>query len=231
MGYKCIIIDDEPLAVQLLESYIEKTPFLVLEQSYASAVIAMEHMSDKQGYIVFLDISMPGMDGLSFARCVPQGNKIIFTTAYSQYAAESYRLDATDYLLKPFSYECFLSAVNKAIKTTGTVENSEKAGSLWIKSSGKYMQVVFDHISYIEGVKDYVNFHFTDNRTSVLSLIRMKKLEEMLPENFCRIHKSYIVNLNYVTVVDKDTLVCAKKELSIGNNYKKQLYEKINVTI
>lgn len=236
MKTRCIIIDDEPLAVELLKSYVEKTPFLKLVGSFSSALSAMESINELSPDLIFLDIQMPEVNGITFAHSVPETTRIIFTTAFDQYAVEGYKLNAVDYLVKPISYNDFLRAAEKANMAQNAMYNQisplgrTKHDPIWIKSESKYVQIEISNVSYIEGVKDYVNFHFANKARPILSLMRMKKIEKMLPDEFVRIHKSYIVNMNHINFIERGHVIVSGERLPMGNNYKEAFMKNIVVS-
>ena len=170
MILKCCIIDDEPLAIELLESYVKKTPFLQLEASFTSAVQAIERISKGDIDLIFLDIQMPELDGMEFSRMIEGKSRVIFTTAFGQYAVDSYKVNAVDYLLKPFAYTDFLKAAQKALQwfelSSGTSEmHSPDKSYIFVKSDYKLKQIPLDKVLYIEGLKDYVKFTSKTSRT------------------------------------------------------------------
>jgi DNA-binding LytR/AlgR family response regulator len=227
MNLNCVLIDDEPLALELLQSYVEKTPFLTLVGKYASAVEAMQ-MLPQLGmvHLMFLDIQMPGLNGLEFSRMVPADTRIIFTTAFSQYALDSYRVNALDYLLKPISYADFLLAVNKAEKWFGMKSKTEDDKFIYVKSDYKLVQVALDDILYIEGLKDYLKIHLEGEAKPILSLISMKAMEEKLPsDRFLRVHRSFIVQKCKIKVIDRGRIVFGKVYIPISDSYKQELQD------
>ena len=242
MNLTCAIIDDEPLAVSLLESYVLKTPFLELRGSYNSAINALPDLKNAPVDILFLDIQMPELSGLEFSRLLDPKTRIIFTTAFEQYAVDSYKVDALDYLLKPISYPDFLASANKALRwyellasstTAGeTVEETEKVSgkkdveSIFIKSEYKLLQVALNDIQYIEGLKDYVKIFVEGEPRPILSLMSMKGLEEMLPsERFVRVHRSFIVQIQKIKVIERNRIVFGKEYIPISDSYKQHLYD------
>lgn len=228
MTLNCAIIDDEPLAAELLASYAKKTSFINLTGTYDSAVSAIKELRANPADIIFLDIQMPELSGIEFARILPKDTKIIFTTAFDQYAIEAYKVNAIDYLLKPVSYKEFLSAVNKAIDYFSTVykkEVYEKDRFMFVKTDYKLQRVAFDDIVYIEGLKDYIRIYLEDG-SKVTSLMNMKNLEDFLPKpNFLRTHRSYIVNTSKITVIDKFRIVFGDVVIPISDTYKDALTE------
>jgi DNA-binding LytR/AlgR family response regulator len=226
MMLTCAIVDDEPLALDLLESYVVKTPFLTLAGKYSSAVQAMKEMADKRIDLLLLDIQMPELNGLEFSRLVSEHTRIVFVTAFEQYALEGYKVNALDYLLKPVSYVDFLSAANKALKwfelTVGKAENHTDApDSIYVKSDYKLVQVELKKVLYIEGLKDYVKIYLEDAPHPILSLTSLKSMEELLPgDKFMRVHRSYIVQTDKIRVIDRGRIVFDKTYIPIGESYK-----------
>lgn len=234
MKLKCAIIDDEPLAVSLLKNYVEKTPFLELAGSYTSAIKAMEEITNGlQPDLLFLDIQMPEVNGLEFSRIIGDRCRTIFTTAFEQYAVDSYRVNALDYLLKPFSYSDFLQACEKARQWFELNQNRNSAPiipqSIFVKSEYKLIQIDLDKILYIEGLKDYVKIYIENEPHPVLSLMSLKSLEEQLPEQkFVRVHRSFIVHMDKINVIERNRIVFGKTYIPISDSYKEQLIEQLN---
>ncbi len=233
MNITCAIIDDEPLAVDLLTSYVEKTPFLSLVGSYNSAVAAMADFANSMPDLLFLDIQMPDLNGLELSKIVGDKCRIIFTTAFEQYALESYKVNALDYLLKPFGYSEFLAAATKAHEwfelksgaVAATASSTEKK-SIWVKADYKLMQIDFDQILYIEGLKDYVKIVLDDDQKPVLTLMSMKTLETDLPASlFVRVHRSFIVQPSKIRVIDRNRIVFGKQYIPISDSYKDKFFE------
>jgi len=226
MTLNCVIIDDEPLAGQLLTSYARKTPFLNLIGTYNSAVAAIKDIKENKIDLIFLDIQMPELSGLEFATLLPKTCKIIFTTAFSQYALDGYKVNALDYLVKPISYDDFLKSANKALDWFSSID-ALKADSkdrfVFVKSEYKLVQIRYDDIMYIEGLKDYVKFYL-ENQKPVTSLINMKTIEEILPSpEFLRIHRSFIVHMTKVKLVDRFRIVFGENYLPISESYKDEV--------
>lgn len=223
MTLSCAIIDDEPLAAGLLESYVKKTPYLELRGTYNSAVMAMRDLRDNPVQLLFLDIQMPELSGIEFAKILPHETKIIFTTAFSQYAIEGFRVNALDYLLKPISYEDFLKSTDKAFDWFA-IQHKQDAylhdRFLFVKSDYKLQRVNLDDILFIEGLKDYVRFYF-DSGEKIVSLMSMKRLEDYLPyPEFMRTHRSYIVHMPKVHTIDRLRIVFGDQYIPISDNYK-----------
>jgi two-component system LytT family response regulator len=241
MILKCAIIDDEPLAISLLESYVNKTPFLELAGKYNSAVNALPALSKEPVDLLFLDIQMPELNGMEFSRILKTDTRIIFTTAFSQYALDSYKVNALDYLLKPISYADFLKSANKALqwyellregastggsRTTPSQAVSPSVESIFIKTEYKLVQVELRKILYIEGLKDYVKIFVEGEAHPILSLMSMKSLEDMLPANrFIRVHRSFIVQPEKIKVIERNRIVFGKEYIPISDNYKQKFME------
>jgi DNA-binding LytR/AlgR family response regulator len=225
-----LIVDDEPLAQEILETYIQKFPNLKLMQKCSNAVEAHAALQMHDIDLIFLDIQMPQITGLDFLKTLVNPPKVIFTTAFSEYAVEGYELNIVDYLLKPISFERFAKAVNKATVSEG-VSASLGSGAtqdfMFVKSDKKLVKVFFNEIYYIEGLKDYVILHTPKGR--LVTLQTMKSLESKLSDElFMRIHRSYIVNIGHIDILDGNTVVINKKSIPIGKNYKENLLEVVN---
>jgi DNA-binding LytR/AlgR family response regulator len=234
MTLSCIIVDDEPLAVRLLESYVNKTPSLKLLGSYTDSVEAINALKEQQPDLLFLDIQMPDLNGMELASMVPAHTRVIFTTAFKEYAFESYEVNALDFLLKPIRYSKFMVAVEKAQQWFGRGEEGSQIGtdsqsgtdsqnhatqnsvaptSLFLRVDGELRQVAIDDILYVSGMKDYVVFYLEGNRKMVTHLT-MKAVEDMLPTNaFLRVHRSYIVALRKIRSIDRNNCIYIGKEV------------------
>lgn len=223
MILNCAIIDDEPLAGELLKSYVEKTPYLSLSGVYNSALAAMKDLRENPVHLIFLDIQMPELSGVEFAKILPKETKVVFTTAFSQYAIEGYKVSALDYLLKPISYDDFVKASSKALDWFSVTEKQKiyaKDRFMFVKSDYKLQRINLDNILYIEGLKDYVRIYL-ENGDRIMSLMNMKKLEEYLPNpEFLRTHRSYIVHMSKVTTIDRFRMVFGEEYLPISESYK-----------
>jgi two-component system response regulator LytT len=223
-----IAIDDEPLALQLITGYIEKTPGLNLLGRFDNPIDATDFLSNNPVDLVFVDIQMPDLSGIEFTRLIEKGPKMIFTTAYEKYALEGYKLEIVDYLLKPFSYEEFLAAVQKAqrlIKLERKVPEKVEADEefLFLKSDYKIKRINFNDILYIEGLKDYVKIYTRNYPRPVLSLSTMKLLESKLPESkFMRVHRSFIVNLAKIETIERSRIVFGKTYIPVSDQYKEK---------
>lgn len=235
----CAIIDDEPLALGLLESYVKKTPSLNLCGLYSSAIEAMKALPDHPVDLLFLDIQMPDLNGLEFSRMVPESTRIVFTTAFGQYALDGYRVNALDYLLKPISCADFTEAVNKAIQWFELKQKAEEdplgntAGKeleyIYVKSDYKLIQVELDKILFIEGLKDYIKIHLEDMARPILSLTSLKSMEEKLPaERFIRVHRSFIVQKQKIKIIEKGRIIFGKNYIPVSDSYKQELQNYVN---
>lgn len=230
-----VAIDDEPLALQLITGYINKTPGIRLSGTFDNPTSASEYIEQNEIDLVFLDIQMPDLSGIQFAHLLEGRSKIVFTTAYEKYALEGYKLDAVDYLLKPFSYEEFLGSVKKAVKLIN-LEKADKArvkannDYLFIKSEYRIKRINFRDILYIEGLKDYVKIITMTHPKPILSIISLKLLETKLPEKtFMRVHRSFIVNLNRIDTIERSRIVFGKVYIPIGDQYKDRFQSYLNL--
>lgn len=227
-----VALDDEPLALQLVTGYISKTPFLELLGSFDNPINAMQFVQQGKPDLVFLDIQMPDITGCEFARILMNtGSKVIFTTAYEKYAIQGFRLEVVDYLLKPYGYDEFLVAANKARKL---IELERKPdfpvgsgdGFLFIKSDYKIKRINYDDILYIEGLKDYIKLFLKDQNNPVLSLSTLKAVEAKLPPSkFMRVHRSFIVNLETVEVIERARIRFGNQYIPVSDQYKAKFQE------
>jgi len=237
MTLNCIAVDDEPLALGLVCKFIEQTPFLNLVGRYSGAVDALKALHQQKIDLIFLDIQMPDLNGIELARVLGKGAdvpRVVFTTAYNQFALEGYKVDALDYLLKPFNYEEFLRAAQKALNYHELVNRpntappvptvaEERADEdyLFLKVEYQLVRIALDDILYIEGLKDYVKVHLKNVDKAILSLTSLKALEEKLPsKRFMRVHRSFIVSLDKVTSMTKNSVQIGKMMIAVGDQYK-----------
>ncbi len=219
---KCVVLDDEPLAVSLLTSYVEKIPFFELVFSTENPIEAMEFIQTKEADLIFLDIQMPELTGINFMKIVGNKLKYILTTAYAEYALEGYEHNVIDYLLKPIPFSRFEKSAAKAQERFANNADIQET-YFFVKSSGRQHRINFDDIDYIESIKDYVNINTEKQEYIVLDTL--KSLENQLPSYFKRIHKSYIINLNKIDKIDpKNVILLSGKEISIGETYKAELF-------
>jgi DNA-binding LytR/AlgR family response regulator len=211
MKIKCLAIDDEPLALKQIGNYIERTAFLESVTLCQSAFEAIEYLSNNEIDLLFVDINMPDLNGMDFVKSLTQKPQIIFTTAYSEYAIEGFQVDALDYILKPISYTVFLKAANKAKKwfelNQKNTEVIQTPDCIFVKSEYKLIRILLSEIKYIESSNEYIRIHLTNDQP-ITSLIRLKTIEEQLPKDkFMRVHRSFIVNLEKVKVIERNRII------------------------
>jgi len=225
---KCIIVEDERLAQQVVEAYIKRTTQFELLAVCSNALEAREALNKQQVDLIFLDIQLPGMTGLNFLRTLEKPPLVILTTAYPDYALESYEFNVIDYLLKPFSYERFLKAVNKIVEGGLLTQKTAITNDhMYIKSSGKFIRVNFADIIYIEGMKDYLKI--CTSTANIVTLQTMNEMERSLPPTqFIRAHKSYIVSLQYIKSIYGNNIETARLTIPIGINYKEKVMQLIS---
>ena len=238
MTIKCAIVDDEPLAVELLASYVEKIPFLELCGKYNNATDALHGIGEQPVDLLFLDIQMPELNGLELSKMIPESTRIVFTTAFNQYAVDGFRVNALDYLLKPISYADFLDACNKALQWFQLTQQGEQPAaprteeeptSIFVKSEYKLLQINLDDIRYIEGLKDYVKIYTEQSPHPILSLMNMKAIEQMLPASrFIRVHRSFIVQKSKIREIERNRIVFGDVYIPIGDSYKQAFQDFIN---
>lgn len=226
-----IAIDDEPLALKLLAGYIERTNGLFLAAQFDNPLDALEYLSENKVDLIFTDIQMPDLSGLEFARAVSKGPKVVFTTAFEQYALEGFRLDVVDYLLKPYGYEDFLKTVQKAVHLIKLEKQSMSQVEvdnefLFLKSDYKVKRINFKDIYYIEGLKDYIKVYVSHEPKPVLSIASLKQLESRLPPHtFMRVHRSFIVNLTKIDTIERSRIVFGKTYIPVSDQYKNRFQE------
>lgn len=228
----CIIVDDEPLAREAMELLIADTGVLNFIGTFNSAVTASRFMEEHSVDLIFLDIQMPGITGIEFARTISKKTLVIFTTAYTEYALDSYEVDAVDYLVKPIEPERFLKAVDKAVsyhslllkEEKEAIETIEAAEYFFVKADRRYFKVNFTDILFIEGLKDYVILQLDDQR--IITRMTLKAVFDLLPENtFIRVNKSYIVNTRHIDSFDNNDIFIKSHEIAIGNSYRDAFFE------
>ncbi len=229
---KCIIIDDEPLAREGIQLLVENTRGLFLEESFNNALSARDFLSNTKIDLIFLDINMPGMNGIEFAKSLPEKTLLIFITAYAEYALQGYELDAIDYLVKPLHAERFQKAIDKAFSYHKLLVTENNKGDIesittdyiFIKSERKYFKIIFNDILFIEGLKDYVVIHTAGQK--IITAMNIKTIHGQLPAQiFARISKSYIVNIHHISSFDNNSLLINNHEITIGNNYRNHFFD------
>ncbi len=235
MKLKTIVIDDEPLAAMLLEGYIAQSPTLEHIATFSTAVEALSSTELSQADLLLLDIQMPTLTGLEFSRMVSPRTRIIFTTAFNQYAIDGYKVNALDYLLKPIAYVDFAAAVQKAVEwfklsAATTHSATEQLDSVYVKSEYKLLRIEFEKLIYVEGLKDYVKFQVEGEPKPILSLMNMKRAEESLPtDQFIRVHRSFIVRKDKIKVIERSHIIFGGERIPIGESYKQALQEYLKV--
>jgi len=235
MLINCLIVDDEPLALDLMESYVRQTPFLRMVARCSNAIDTLDFLEKEKIDLLFLDIQMPRLSGIELSRLIKEDTKVIFTTAFEQYAIEGYKVDALDYLLKPISYPEFLRAATKAQRWFGVLKSSTgdhySSTSIFVKSDYRMIQIELSNITFIEGVKDYIRIH-TSKGEPVMTLMSMKSIEDHLnPGIFLRVHRSFIVNINMIQTIEKNRIIFDKVAIPISDSYREGVMEKINARI
>ncbi|KJD34523.1 chemotaxis protein CheY [Tamlana nanhaiensis] len=236
----CVIVDDEPMALNLVESYVKKTPFLVLKNKFSSAIEALTYVTTNPVEVLFLDIQMPDLTGLELSKMLPKQTKVVFTTAFDKYALDGFKVDALDYLLKPFDYAEFLMAANKAKNWFNLVNKTQepvkietaeasKKEFLFVKSEYKQLRIKLDDVLYFEGLKDYIKIWLKNESKAILTLMSLKSLEEQLPsDEFMRVHRSFIVSLNNIDVIERSQIVINKQRITVSEQYKPKFLEFLN---
>lgn len=225
---KCLIVDDEPLALGLVESYVERTPFLELKGKCLSAVEALAVLGTEKIDLLFLDIQMPDMNGIDLSKTLQPGTRVIFTTAFKDYAFEGFKVNAVDYLLKPFNYSEFLKAANKAADLINAVPaaadkkvNGYSDNFIFVKSEYRQLKINLDEVYYFEGLKDYIKIWLSSQPKPVLTLMSLKTIEQELPEDrFMRVHRSFIIALDKIESVERSQIIINKERITIAEQYK-----------
>ena len=230
---RVLAIDDEPLALQQLAAYIRKIPYLELVAECQSALEAKEILNQENIDAIFCDINMPDLNGMDFVKSLQMPPLIVFTTAYSEYAVEGFKVDAVDYLLKPFGLDDFRRAANRIQErlsaTPKTVPDESVDDTIFIKTDYRVVKIAISDIRYVEGMSEYLKIHLDSQPKPVVTLLSMKKMEEYLPSHFMRIHRSYIINLKKIQEVNKNRVIMdADTYLPIGDNYKEAFNNYLN---
>lgn len=232
--YKCLIVDDEPLAMQLIASHVSQIDSLELTASAGNAIEALKILKEQAFDLIFLDIQMPVLTGIELVRTMKDPPAVIFTTAYRDYAVESYELDAVDYLLKPITFARFVQAVEKFVEQKSGANpqglNSEASTEsvkkdIYVNVNKKFVKVIFDDILYVESVKDYIHIH--GDGDAVVTKEKISEFEEKLPDNFLRIHRSFIVNIDRLTAFTAQDVEIGHKEIPIGKSYKEAVMARL----
>ncbi len=227
--YRCIVIDDEPLALNVLADYIRQTDGLQLVDITTSPIKGLQRIQNNEANLVFLDIQMPELTGIQVMKIIDQRCKVILTTAYPEFALEGYEYNVTDYLLKPVSFERFTKAIQKlpAVLTTETIKAPQQ-DYFFVKSEYKLLRIDFSQVLYLEALRDYVAIHTSDGN-KILTLQSMSSFEKELPAHlFARIHKSYVVSISKISFIEKNRVVIGDQFLPVGETYKTAFLQKIN---
>ena len=238
MKYNCLIVDDERPALKLLKAYISKIPHLELVASCENALEAISALQKYQVDLLFLDIQMPDLTGLELLKVLKEKPQVVLTTAYRDYAVESFELDVTDYLVKPFSFERFVQAVNKATEQINlkkspiqVIENQSveiKKDHFFVRTNYKMEKVKFDEILYIESMREYISIHIPSRRF-VIHKTMNNMVEELPNEHFMRVHRSFIVGLNHIESINGNMIVMGEKNIPIGASYRKAFFEQVRL--
>jgi DNA-binding LytR/AlgR family response regulator len=228
----CLIVDDEPMALSLMESYVSKIPFLELKGKCSNAFEALEKINNEKIDVLFLDIQMPELNGIELSRTIGKDTRVVFTTAFDQYAIDGFKVEALDYLLKPYNFEEFYTAALKARDWFALVQNSRKGEGkeepvyIFIRADYKHLKVMLDDILYIEGLKDYVKVWLVNETKPILTHSSLKKLEEELPSTqFMRVHRSFIIALNKIQAVERSQAIINNQYIPIADQFKQQFQE------
>jgi len=229
---KCLIVDDEPLAIDVIKGYVSQVPQFELVGTCSDAMQAFQVLNKEKVDLLFLDIEMPGMTGLEFIRSLSSVPHVILTTAYREYALESYEMEVVDYLLKPISFGRFFKAVSKYLKLTANTaapqlptNKPKERGSIYVYADKKNIKVYFEDILFIESIKDYVRIHTKGK--NIVSKNTITRYEELLPDSFIRVHRSYIINLAKINAYTHHDIEIGEKEIPIGTSYKRVVMERL----
>lgn len=228
MKLKTIIIDDEPIALEKIRKYVEKTPSLELVGSFDNAIDATSFIIGNEVDLIFTDISMPDLDGMDFIKSLCNPPLVVFTTAYDSYALESYRVSAVDYLLKPFSFADFQKAANKALEryAGARIQDPASSDTIFIKVDYRYIRINVNDIRYIKGCGEYLQIYLTGKQNPLMTLSSFQAMMERLPRKFIQIHRSYIVNIQHIEHVERNRVVMdSETYLPVGESYKNNLLE------
>ncbi|UII74794.1 LytTR family DNA-binding domain-containing protein [Flagellimonas sp. HMM57] len=235
---KCIIIDDEPLAIDLLEGYCDKMGFVEVIGTFTNPLNAISIVKEGNIDLIFCDIELPQISGVDFIASLENRPLVIFTTAYSQYAVEGFELNAVDYLVKPIPYHRFIKAVSRAKELLTKKEKPAKANVfpsygaknesqkfIFVKSEHESVKINLDEIQYVQGLKDYLKIHIAGSNKTILTLLNFKEMLDKLPQNqFIRVHKSFLVNINFIQSVQRNRIVIDDIRIPIGESHKTQLF-------
>ena len=223
----CIIIEDEPLALEKTKHYVEKVPFLNLTATFDNALMGLAYLKANEVDLLFLDINMDELSGIELLESSKITSQVIITTAYQEYALKGYELNVTDYLLKPFTFNRFLQAVNKALDNINKATPEKEIEFIFVKTENRLEKIMLKDIIYIEGMRDYRRIHTVDKR--IMTLQNFKELEQIIPSNLvCRVHKSYMVALQKIESIERSRIMIADQIIPISDTYKSLFFDKIN---
>jgi len=226
-GIQVIIIDDEPLAISLLSSYVEKHPMIELKQSFTDPINAFQYLQNFSCDLLLLDIQMPGLSGVQLMKLLPSEIPVIITTAFPEYALDGFELNAIDYLLKPISFERFSRGIERYIARNSAAEETTKADFIFVKSGHRLHRIILNDILWLEGMRDYVAIHLISQKR-ILTLQTMKSFEDTLPNSdFIRIHKSYLVSISKIDLIEKNTVCINHKILPVSETYRTTLIPRL----
>jgi DNA-binding LytR/AlgR family response regulator len=227
INYSCVIIEDEPLAMEKVERFVEKTPFLKLIGTFDNALEGLTFLKSNQVNLLFLDINMDELTGIDLLKSSQLNCEVIITTAYSEYALTGYELNVTDYLLKPFSYERFLQAVNKIHDKKSVHSDEINSKYIFVKTENRLVKVNIDDILFIEGMRDYRRIHTTSKR--IMTLQNFSELEKLLPANLvCRVHKSYMVSIGKIEQIERSRIKISNQVIPISETYRKHFFSQVS---
>ncbi len=225
--YKCIIIEDEPLALERTKNYVEKVPFLTLTGTFENSLEGLGYLKSHSVDVLFLDINMDELSGVELLESTHIACQVIITTAYQQYALKGFELNVTDYLLKPFTFQRFLQAVNKAQENLAKQETSPPIDFIFVKTENRLEKIMIKDILYIEGMRDYRRIHTKEK--SVMTLQTFSELEEMMPSReVCRVHKSYMVGIQKIDAIERGRILISGQRIPISATYRASFYDKIS---
>lgn len=226
-SYNCIIIEDEPLAMERTRNFVNKVPFLQLNATFDNALNGLVYLKSNDVDILFLDINMDELSGIELLESSKITSQVILTTAYQEYALKGYELNVTDYLLKPFTFNRFLQAVNKAQENLNKKTTPKQVDFIFIKTENRLEKINLHDIAYIEGMRDYRRIHCINKK--IMTLQNFKELEQIIPSNLvCRVHKSYMVSLHRIESIEKNRIKIMDQLIPISETYKSHFYDKIN---
>ncbi len=223
MIINCIIIEDEPLAKEKLEEYVNKVSYLELKASFTSGLDALKFLKDNVIELMFLDVQMDELSGIQLLEALNMHPKVIMTTAFEEYAIKGFELNVTDYLLKPYTFERFLQAVDRVHNELS--KEKDTSDSFFVKTEYRLERICYENILFIEGMRDYRRIHLINK--SIMTLQTFTELESLLPKQFCRVHKSYIVSIDKIESVERDRIKIGKELIPISETYKKGFYDRI----